>query len=165
MPTPTIKTKVIQVDIPEGINIIFGMSHFIKTVEDLYETLITSSGNIKFGLAFCEASAKRLIRADGNDDELIAAATRAADDVGCGHTFFIYLKEAFPINVLQRVKAVDEVCRIFCATANPVQVVIAESSQGRGVMGVIDGESPLGVETEQDKAERQTFLRMIQYKR
>lgn len=165
MPTPTIKTKVIQVDIPEGINIIFGMSHFIKTVEDLYETLITSSGNIKFGLAFCEASAKRLIRADGNDDELIAAATRAADDVGCGHTFFIYLKEAFPINVLQRVKAVDEVCRIFCATANPVQVVIAESSQGRGVMGVIDGESPLGVETEQDKAERQAFLRMIQYKR
>lgn len=165
MPTPTIKTKVIQVDIPEGINIIFGMSHFIKTVEDLYETLITSSGNIKFGLAFCEASAKRLIRADGNDDELIAAATRAADDVGCGHTFFIYLKEAFPINVLQRVKAVDEVCRIFCATANPVQVVIAESSQGRGVMGVIDGESPLGVETEQDKAERQAFLRTIQYKR
>lgn len=165
MPTPTIKTKVIQVDIPEGINIIFGMSHFIKTVEDLYETLITSSGSIKFGLAFCEASAKRLIRADGNDDELIAAATRAADDVGCGHIFFIYLKDTFPINVLQRVKAVDEVCRIFCATANPVQVVIAESSQGRGVMGVIDGESPLGVETEQDKAERQAFLRMIQYKR
>ena len=165
MPTPTIKTKAIQVDIPEGINIIFGMSHFIKTVEDLYETLITSSSSIKFGIAFCEASAKRLIRADGNDDEMIAAATSAADDVGAGHTFFIYLKDTFPISVLGRVKAVDEVCRIFCATANPVQVIIAESAQGRGVMGVIDGESPLGVETEEDRAERQAFLRTIQYKR
>ena len=154
MTSPTFKTKLIQVEIPEGVNIIFGMSHFIKTVEDLYETLVTSSGSIKFGIAFCEASAKRLIRTDGNDETLIAAATKAADDVGAGHSFFIFLEEAFPINVLQRVKAVDEVCRIFCATANPLQVIVAESPQGRGVMGVIDGESPLGVEKEEDKAEK-----------
>ena len=161
----TFKTKLIQVEIPEGANVIFGMSHFIKTVEDLYETLVTSSGSIKFGIAFCEASGKRLIRTDGNDDRLITAATKAADDVGAGHTFFIYLEEAFPINVLQRVKAVDEVCRIFCATANPLQVIVAESPQGRGVMGVIDGEPPVGVEKNEDKAERQAFLRTIQYKR
>jgi hypothetical protein len=159
------KTKLIQVEIPEGANVIFGMSHFIKTVEDLYETLVTSSGSIKFGIAFCEASGKRLIRTDGNDERLITAATKAADDVGAGHTFFIYLEEAFPINVLQRVKAVDEVCRIFCATANPLQVIVAESPQGRGVMGVIDGEPPVGVEKDEDKAERQAFLRSIQYKR
>jgi len=165
MTTPTIKTKVIQLEVPEGTNLIFGMSHFIKTVEDLYETLISSSGSIKFGIAFCEASAKRLIRTDGNDEAMIEAATRAADDIGAGHSFFIFLKDAFPINVLQRVKAVEEVCRIFCATANPVQVVVAESIQGRGVLGVIDGESPLGVETEDDRAERQAFLRTIQYKR
>jgi hypothetical protein len=134
-------------------------------VEDLYETLVTSSGSIKFGIAFCEASGKRLIRTDGNDERLITAATKAADDVGAGHTFFIYLEEAFPINVLQRVKAVDEVCRIFCATANPLQVIVAESPQGRGVMGVIDGEPPVGVEKDEDKAERQAFLRSIQYKR
>lgn len=165
MTSLTFKTKLIEVEIPEGVNIIFGMSHFIKTVEDLYETLVTSSSSIKFGIAFCEASAKRLIRTDGNDEALISAATKAADDIGAGHSFFIYLKDAFPINVLQRVKAVDEVCRIFCATANPVQVLVAESAQGRGVMGVIDGEPPVGVEKDEDKTERQAFLRTIQYKR
>jgi len=161
----TFKNKIVSVEIPEGVNIIFGMSHFIKTVEDLYETLVTSSSSIKFGIAFCEASAKRLIRTDGNDPGLIEAAAQAADDVGAGHTFFVFLEDAFPINVLQRVKAVDEVCRIFCATANPLQVLIVETLQGRGVMGVIDGESPVGVESDEDKEERRAFLRTIGYKR
>lgn len=161
----SLKTKIIKVEIPEGCNIIFGQSHFIKTIEDLYETLVSSSMSLKFGIAFCEASMKRLIRHDGNDEELTRLAIKAADDVGCGHTFFVYLKDGFPINVLNRVKQVDEVVRIFCATANPLEVIIAETQQGRGVMGVIDGEPPLGVESEQDKAERIAFLRQIKYKR
>lgn len=161
----SLKTKIIKVEIPEGCNIIFGQSHFIKTIEDLYETLVSSSMSLKFGIAFCEASMKRLIRHDGNDKELTRMAIKAADDVGCGHTFFVYLKDGFPINVLNRVKQVDEVVRIFCATANPLEVIIAETQQGRGVMGVIDGEPPLGVESEQDKAERIAFLRQIKYKR
>lgn len=161
----SLKTKIIKVEIPEGCNVIFGQSHFIKTVEDLYETLITSSMTLKFGIAFCEASMKRLIRHDGNDEELTERAIKAADDVGCGHTFFIYLKDGFPINVLNRVKQVDEVVRIFCATANPLEVLVAETQQGRGVLGVIDGEPPLGVESDQDKAERIEFLQKIKYKR
>ena len=159
------KTKIIRIDIPEGCNIIFGQSHFIKTVDDIYETLVVSSVSLKFGIAFCEASMKRLIRTDGNDDELVNLAATAADDVACGHTFFIYLKDGFPINVLNRIKAVDEVVRIFCATANPLEVLIAETSQGRGVLGVIDGEPPVGIETEGDKADRREFLRKINYKR
>ncbi len=165
MASSVFKTKIVQVDIPEGINIIFGMSHFIKTVEDLYETLISSSTNIKFGIGFCEASGKKLVRCDGNDDAMIKAATDAAYDVGCGHTFFIFLKDSFPISVMRRVKEVDEVCRIFCATANPVQVLVAETSQGRGVMAVVDGEMPVGIETDEDRTERQAFLRTIGYKR
>jgi len=159
------RTKIIDIEIPEGCNIIFGQSHFVKTVEDMYETLVTASMSIKFGVAFCEASQKRFVRFDGNDNELIKGACKAADDVGAGHTFFIYMKDAFPINVLNRVKNVEEVCRIFCATANPLQVIIAESSQGRGVLGVIDGESPLGIETIDDQNERKKFLRNIGYKR
>lgn len=159
------KTKVIKIDIPEGCNIILGMSHFIKTVEDLYEALITSSTSIKFGIAFCEASMKRLIRVDGNDDEMMELAARAADDIGAGHSFIIYLKDSFPINILNRVKNVQEVCRIFCATANPLEVLIAETRQGRGVLGVVDGESPVGVESEEDRQERIEFLRKIKYKR
>lgn len=159
------KTKIIKIDIPEGCNIIFGMSHFIKTVEDLYETLVTSSMSLKFGIAFCEASMKRLIRVDGNDEQMMEMAAAAADDVGAGHTFFIYMKDGFPINVLNRVKNVQEVCRIFCATANPLEVLIAETKQGRGVLGVIDGESPVGIEDEEDKAARVDFLRKIKYKR
>ena len=161
----TLKTKVIKVTIPEGCNIIFGHAHFIKTVEDLYETLISSGMAVKFGIAFCEASQQCLIRTDGNDEELIRLAENAADDVGAGHSFFIYMKDGFPINVLNRVKAVDEVCRIYCATANPLEVIVVETSQGRGVLGVVDGERPLGIETEEDKTARKQFLRKIGYKR
>lgn len=160
-----IKTRLVRVNVPERANVIFGQSHFIKTVEDLYETLVSAAPSLKFGVAFCEASGKRLVRTDGNDPTLIELAQTAAFDVACGHTFFVYMEDGFPINVLNRIKAVDEVCRIFCATANPLQVVVAESDQGRGVLGVIDGEPPLGIETEQDKKDRLAFLRMIGYKR
>jgi adenosine/AMP kinase len=159
------RTKIVQVDIPEDTNVIFGMSHFIKTVEDIYETLVSSSMSLKFGIAFCEASTKRLIRTDGNDPDLTEIASTAAFDVACGHTFFIYMRDGFPINVLNRVKAVPEVCSIFCATANPLQVIVAETKQGRGVLGVIDGEPPLSIETDDDKAERVAFLKKIGYKR
>jgi adenosine/AMP kinase len=165
MTSDSFTTTIVGVDIPEGMNVIFGATHFIKTVEDLYEALVSSSPSLKFGIAFCEASQKRLVRTDGNDDDLIARAQKAALEVGCGHTFFVYLHDGFPINVLDRVKNVQEVVNIFCATANPLQVIVAETSQGRGVMGVIDGETPLGVETDEDKAERRDFLRMIGYKR
>ncbi|MCM2271249.1 MAG: adenosine-specific kinase [candidate division Zixibacteria bacterium] len=158
-------SKLVPIDLPADCNLIFGQSHFIKTVEDLYEALITSGTGIKFGIAFCEASGKRLIRTDGNDPEMISAATKAAQGVAAGHTFFIFMKAGFPINILNRVKECQEVCRIFCATANPLQVLVAESSQGRGVIGVIDGEPPLGVETDADKTGRQQFLRTIGYKR
>jgi adenosine/AMP kinase len=165
MDEKTFKTKVVRVDIPEGFNVIFGHSHFIKTVEDLYEALVSASPTLKFGLAFCEASQKRLIRTDGNDKELIDMAARAAFDVGCGHSFFIYLKDGFPINVLGRIKNVQEVVNVYCATANPLQVIVAETDQGRGVMAVIDGATPVGIETDEDKKERVEFLRQIGYKR
>lgn len=159
------RTFVVDVNIPEGLNVIFGMSHFIKTVEDLYEALVSSSPSLKFGIAFCEASQQRLIRTDGNDAEMVELAQKAAFDVGCGHSFFVYLKDGFPINVTNRVKNVQEVVRIFCATANPLQVLVAETGQGRGVLGVIDGQTPLGVEGEAEKKERVEFLRKIGYKR
>ncbi len=159
------RQHIVSVDIPEGLNIIFGMSHFIKTVEDLYETLIGASPSLRFGIAFCEASQKRLVRFDGNDDELVKKAQKTAFDIGCGHSFVIYLRDGFPINVMRRVKDVDEVCRIFCATANPIQVLVGETSQGRGVLGVIDGQPPLDIEGPDDKAERIAFLRQIGYKR
>lgn len=158
-------TKIVDIKIPTDVNIVFGQSHFVKTVEDLYEAMVTSSMEIKFGIAFCEASQKRLIRSDGNDRELIELAEKAAFDVACGHTFFIVMKEGFPISVMQRIKDVDEVCRIFCATANPLQVIIAETDQGRGVLAVIDGYAPLGIEQEEDVVERKEFLRKIGYKR
>ncbi|MFQ5453108.1 MAG: adenosine-specific kinase [Candidatus Zixiibacteriota bacterium] len=159
------KTKVVKIEIPSDCNVIFGHSHFIKTVEDLYETLATSSPSLKFGIAFCEASQKRLIRTDGNSEELIELAGQAAFGVACGHSFFIYLKDGFPINVLRRIKDIDEVCRIFCATANPLEVIVAETKQGRGVLGVVDGETPSGIENGDDKKERIEFLRKIGYKR
>lgn len=159
------KTKIVKVEVPSDCNVIFGHTHFIKTVEDLYEALVTSSPSIKFGIAFCEASQKRLIRTDGNSQDLIELASRAAFDVACGHSFFIYLKEGFPINVLGRIKDVDEVCRIFCATANPLEVIVAETKLGRGVLAIIDGEPPVGIETENDQKERNEFLRKIGYKR
>ena len=159
------KIKVVKVDVPADVNVIFGHSHFIKTVEDLYETLVTSSTSLKFGIAFSEASQKRLVRSDGNDAELIGIAEKAAFDIGCGHSFFIYLKDGFPINVLNQVKQVSEVCRVYCATANPLEVVVVQTGQGRGVLGVVDGESPQGIETEEDKTERKDFLEKIGYKR
>ncbi|MEW5994380.1 MAG: adenosine-specific kinase [Candidatus Zixiibacteriota bacterium] len=159
------KTKVVTVEVPPDCNVIFGQSHFIKTVEDLYETLIESSPGLKFGLAFCEASQKRLIRTDGNSEELIEKAAKAAFDVACGHTFFIYLKDGFPVNVLNRIKNLSVVCRIFCATANPLEVLIAETDLGRGVLGVVDGLTPQGIEGDDDKKERNEFLRTIGYKR
>jgi adenosine/AMP kinase len=161
----TFKEHIVKVDIPEGLNVIFGMSHFIKTVEDLYETLICAAPSLKFGLAFCEASQKRLVRSDGNDQELMEMAEKAAFDIGCGHTFLVYLRDGFPINVLGRIKNLDEVCRIFCATANPLQVIVAATDLGRGVLGVIDGLTPLGIEGHEDKQERIEFLRRIGYKR
>ncbi|UCC44026.1 MAG: adenosine-specific kinase [Candidatus Zixiibacteriota bacterium] len=159
------RTHLVRVEIPEGVNIIFGQSHFAKTVEDLYETLISASPSLKFGLAFCEASQKRLIRTDGNNAEMIEMAQKAAFDVGCGHSFFICLTDGFPINVLNRVKGVEEVCHIYCATANALQVIVAETDQGRGVLSVIDGETPLGIETDDDRKEREEFLRKIGYKK
>lgn len=159
------KFEVIQVEIPKDTNIIIGQAHFIKTVEDLYEALVNSLPNIKFGIAFCEASGKRLIRFDGNDEELISLAVEHAKVIGAGHTFIIYIRNAYPINVLKYIKEVPEVVRIFAATANPLQVIVAETDQGRGIIGVIDGFSPLGIEKEEDKKERHEFLRKIGYKR
>jgi adenosine/AMP kinase len=161
----SLKFDVIRIDIPEGTNVILGQSHFIKTVEDLYEALITSSPSIRFGLAFSEASGRRLIRKDGNDPPLVELAVEQLKKIRAGHVFVIYLREGYPINVLNRVKEVQEVVRLFAATANPLQIVVVETDQGRGVVGVIDGYTPLGVENESDVVERRDFLRKIGYKR
>ncbi|MCH1770729.1 MULTISPECIES: adenosine-specific kinase [Metallosphaera] len=160
-----IKLDVVKIDIPEGTNVIIGHSHFIKTVEDLYETLASSSPSLKFGIAFSEASGKRLIRYDGNDEELTKLAIENCRRISAGHTFVIYIRNGYPINVLNRIKAVEEVVRIHAATANPLQVVVAETEQGRGVLGVIDGMTPLGVESESDIKERKEILRKFGYKR
>jgi adenosine/AMP kinase len=154
-----------KIKFPEGCNIIFGMSHFIKTVEDLYEILINSFPGIKFGLAFNEASGPCLVRKEGNDNELMELAVENLRKIGAGHTFLIILGNAFPINVLPAVKNCREVVSIFCATANPVEVVIAQTEQGAGVLGVIDGFSPRGIELDTDIANRKKFLRDIGYKR
>ncbi|MFX1539093.1 MAG: adenosine-specific kinase [Promethearchaeota archaeon] len=159
-----VKLESIKIEIPEETNIILGQSHFIKTVEDLYEALVESSAGIKFGLAFCEASGPCLVRHSGNDSELEKIAADIAFKLGAGHTFIIYLKNAFPVNVLKRVQAVTEVVSIFCATANPVEVIVAESNQGRGILGVIDGFSPKGIELDNDISKRKEFLRNIGYK-
>ncbi|RLG77581.1 MAG: adenosine monophosphate-protein transferase [Thermoprotei archaeon] len=159
------KIEVVQMEIPEGANIIIGQSHFIKTIEDLYEALVTSSPDIKFGIAFAEASGKRLIRYDGNDEELVKVAIENCRRIGAGHIFVILIRNAWPINVLNAIKSVQEVVRILAATANPLQVIVAETDQGRGVIGVVDGFIPLGVETEEDIKERKEFLRKIGYKR
>jgi uncharacterized protein len=151
--------------IPEGANIILGQSHFIKTVEDLYEILVSGAPGIRFGLAFSESSGECLIRVEGNDPELQAAATENAVRLAAGHTFNILLREAFPINILNAVKLCHEVCRIFCATANPVQVILAQTQQGRGILGVVDGFSPKGVEAEHGRAWRHEILRKLGYKK
>lgn len=156
--------SVVGVEVPEGVNLIFGQAHFIKTVEDLYEALVGSSPHLRFGLAFCEASGARLVRRAGNDPELVDLAVRHALAVGAGHSFLVLLREGFPVNVLNQVKAVPEVCRVYRATANPVQVLVAETDQGRGVLGVVDGWAPLGVEDENDERDRRALLRDIGYK-
>ena len=156
--------EVVKIENPEELNFILGHSHFIKTVEDIHEALINTVPNIKFGLAFCEASQKSLVRWSGTDDELIKLAQKNAKNLSAGHCFIVFLKDAFPINVLRTIKQVPEVCRIFCATANPVEVIIAKTDLGRGIMGVIDGLPTAGIETAEDIVERKDFLRKIGYK-
>lgn len=159
------KTELVTIHNPDELNLILGQSHFIKTVEDLHETIVSSVPGIKFGLAFCEASTLSLVRWSGNDDALIELAKKNAMLIGAGHSFIIFLGQGyFPINVLNQIKVVPEVCHIFCATSNPVQVIIAETEQGRGILGVIDGQSPLGIESEAEIADRKAMLRKFGYK-
>ncbi|HET7293432.1 MAG TPA: adenosine-specific kinase [Vicinamibacteria bacterium] len=157
--------KLVALSNPGELNVILGQSHFIKTVEDLYEALVQAAPGIRFGLAFCEPSGPCLIRAEGTDPELKALAIQNAQALGAGHAFVIFLRNAYPVNVLDAVKACPEVCRVFCATANPVQVVLAESEQGRGILGVIDGYGPRGVEDDAAARARYDLLREIGYKR
>jgi adenosine/AMP kinase len=155
----------VHINIPEDSNVIIGQSHFIKTVEDLYEILVTSSISLKFGIAFCEASQECLVRWDGNDQELTETAVANAQAIGAGHVFVILLRGGFPISVLNAIKNCPEVCRVFCATANPLEVIVVERELGRGVLGVVDGASPAGVEQEKHQKVRREFLRKIGYKR
>ena len=156
--------KIVRIEKPEAMNFILGQSHFIKTVEDIHETLIGAVPGIKFGVAFCEASGPRLVRWSGTDQECIELAKKNAQAIGAGHSFIIFLGNVFPINVLNAVQNVPEVCRVYCATANPVEVLLAETAQGRGIIGVIDGGSPLGIEGEKEIAERKAMLRKFGYK-
>ena len=158
------KTDVIDIDLPKDTNVIVGQAHFIKTVEDLYEAFVTSVPAAKFGVAFSEASGPCLVRSEGNDAGLKEAAEKAALSIGAGHVFVAFMKDAFPVNVLGAIKSCDEVCSIFCATANPLQIVVAETEKGRGIMGVIDGSPPRTVEAEADVKSRRSFLRRIGYK-
>lgn len=156
--------KSVALEFPEGANVVFGQSHFIKTIEDLYEVVVNAVPKCRFGLAFCEASGACLIRVEGNDEELKQAACRNAQSIGAGHTFVMILQEAYPINILNAIKSCSEVCSIFCATSNPVEVIIAETAQGRGVLGVVDGSAPKGVEGQADIQWRKNLLRKIGYK-
>ena len=156
--------KSVKIAIPEGCNVILGQTHFIKSAEDIFEALVNSVPGLKFGLAFCEASGPCLVRHEGTDENLRKMARDKALEIGAGHVFLIYLKDAYPLNVLNAIKNVPEVCNIFCATANPVEVILAESEQGRGVIGVIDGYSSKGIEEEKDIRARKDFLRKIGYK-
>ena len=157
--------ETVKMEFPEEANIIIGQTHFIKTAEDLYEVMVNAVPNAKFGLAFNEASGPCLVRAEGNDSELKTLAIKNVKAIGAGHVFIIILKDAFPVNILNAIKNCPEICSIFCATANEVEVVIAQTDLGRGVLGIIDGNSPKGVETDKDVQERKEFLRMIGYKR
>ncbi|RLA81903.1 MAG: hypothetical protein DRG36_00570 [Deltaproteobacteria bacterium] len=157
--------KTVKLDFPEGCNVILGQSHFIKTVEDLYEIMAEGAPGVKFGIAFCEASGHRLIRSDGNDEEMLEVARKNAEAIGAGHTFIIVMRDAYPINFLNAVKMCSEVCTIHCATANPLEVIIAETEQGRGILGVIDGQTPLGNEDEEGVRWRKDLLRKLGYKR
>ncbi|MBF6301941.1 adenosine-specific kinase [Nocardia amamiensis] len=154
----------VRIDKPEDLNVILGQSHFIKTVEDLHEALVGISPHLRFGVAFCEASGPRLVRHSGNDDDLIELATKNAVAVGAGHSFIVFLHEGYPVNVLNAIRQVPEVCGIYCATANQVEVLIAETELGRGIVGVVDGTVPVGVETQDDQEDRRQLLRRIGYK-
>lgn len=164
MATPLLSWDVVSVEKPDDLNVVIGQAHFIKTVEDLHEALVGVSPSLRFGLAFCEASGPRLVRRSGNDHELVELAARNALAIGAGHCFVIFLREGFPVNVLNPIKVVPEVCSIYCATANPVDVVLSVTLRGRGVAAVIDGEPPLDVETGQDAIDRRNLLREIGYK-
>jgi len=159
-----VELHVVKVEKPEELNVILGQSHFIKTVDDLHEALAGAVPQLRFGIAFCESSGPRLVRRSGNDRELVELATSNALAIGAGHSFIVFLREGFPVNVLNQVKLVPEVCRVYCATANPVEVIVAETAGGRGILGVVDGGSPLGVETESDVEARMWLLRQIGYK-
>jgi uncharacterized protein len=154
----------VPVDKPDDLNVIVGQSHFVKTVEDLHEALAGTSPHLRFGVAFCEASGPRLVRRSGNDPELVDLAVRNALAIGAGHSFVVFLRDGFPVNVLNQVKAVPEVCRVFCATANQLTVLVAVTPGGRGIVGVVDGEPPLGVEGDAEEADRKALLRAIGYK-
>jgi len=156
--------KTVKIEVPEGCNVILGMAHFIKTVEDLYEALVNAVPNAKFGIGFCESSGPCLIRHEGNDPDLRQQAANKALEISCGHSFIIFLKNAYPINVLDKIKTVPEVCTVYAATANSLEVIIAETEQGRGIIGVVDGFSCKGIEAEKDIKARKDFLRKIGYK-
>jgi hypothetical protein len=157
-------TEIVKIEAPSDTNLVFGMTHFIKSVEDIHEVMVNSVPQIQFGLAFSEASGPCLIRSSGNDAGLVKAAEQNLMKIGCGHSFLVFMRNAFPVNVLNSLKNCVEVCRIFCATANPVEVVVGITEQGRGVLGVIDGFPPQGIETDENKRERAAFLRKIGYK-
>jgi len=154
----------IKVMAPEGGNLVLGQAHFVKTAEDLHEALVSSVPGIKFGIAFCESSGPCLVRIEGNDEALMGLASKAAFEIGAGHCFMIFMRDAYPINVLNAIKGVPEVCSIYCATANPVEVIVAETELGRGIVGVVDGSRPKGIENEGQRKERRAFLRKIGYK-
>lgn len=156
--------ETVSVNKPEDVNVILGQAHFIKTVDDLHEVLAQAAPSARFGLAFCESSGPRLVRRSGNDPELVRLAIDHAHAIGAGHSFIVFLRGVFPVSVLNALKLVPEVCRVFCATANPVQVLVASTELGRGIVGVIDGEIPLGVESDTDVEERRTLLRKLGYK-
>jgi adenosine/AMP kinase len=159
-----LELKKVKIDPPEGCNTIVGMAHFIKTAEDLYEALVNSVPNIQFGLGFCESSGPCLVRHEGNDPELQQLAAEKTFEVGCGHSFLIFIKNAYPLNVLDKIKKVPEVCTVYAATANPLEIIIVETEQGRGIIGVVDGLKIKGIETDKDNADRRGFLRKIGYK-
>ncbi len=156
--------KIVKIEKPDNINFILGQAHFIKTVEDLYEAIVTTQPHLKFGIAFCESSGPALVRWAGNDEAMIELAKKNALNLSAGHSFIIFMDNGYPINILNAVKMLPEVCRIFCATANPVEVIIAETEQGRGILGVIDGVKTKGIEGEEDIQKRKEFLRKIGYK-
>lgn len=156
--------KLVKIDVPKDCNVVLGMAHFIKTVEDLYEALKNSVPNIRFGVGFCESSGPCLVRREGNDEELESLASRVAFELACGHSFVVFMRNAYPINVLDKIKQVPEVCNIYAATANQIEVIVAETEQGRAILGVVDGLRSKGIETETDVKERKALLRKIGYK-